>query len=75
MRMLRHHFCHNGDSGAWVFDVDGRWIGVAMGGQKIDHEKETSQNLSYVIPAKDIVEDIVKFMRADGHEVSVELPE
>ena len=70
-----HHFSHQGDSGAWVFNSLGNWFGVVLGGQKIDHEKETSQSLAYVTPARDIVEDIVKFMKADGFEVQVELPE
>ena len=67
------HFSLPGDSGGWVFDDLGNWLGVIVAGEKFDADKPVSQHVTYVIPAKDIVNDIVDVFKEAGHDIVVEL--
>lgn len=48
-------FSWKGDSGAAIFDTNGKWLGLLFGGQTKLH---TEQLLTYIIPAFAILDEI-----------------
>ena len=70
---LDKRFAIPGDSGAWVFDAAGDWVGVVFGGQKFNASKPESEHFTYVTPAMDVIRDIEDYLYYDGFEFKVEL--
>ena len=70
----RDRFAMNGDCGSWVFDESGNWLGMVFAASKVGSSRRTSQVLSYVTPARDVVDDIEAFCKESGCDVLVEMP-
>ena len=69
-------FATRGDSGAWIFDREGNWLGMIFAGHTmIDITRPNVQSLAYMTPAKVIIDDIQAKFKEEGLDIRVELPQ